>query len=446
MKSSDYINIERRDYSLYVLQQRAIPHAADGLKSSARRVLWIGKDGKSYKSAVLAGATMPIHPHQAPEGAVNTLAAPYTNNIPLLKGDGTFGTLLNPTAYGAARYTSVKVSKFTQDVVFRDIEIIPMQDNYDGTLKEPKHFLPLVPIVLLNPQSGIAVGFASNILPHTLPDIIKSQLSILEDKPNFIEETPELTPINQKATGWVENGTGYKAIFQGEFLRTGATTVKITNLPYGILHEKYKNKYLDPLEENGTILEYTDNSKNKYDIDIKFKRGVLRALDDDKILELLGLTNYVSENLTVISFDGTTVWHTTYQELVTQFCEWRLTWYYNRYERLADLLKIDIQKYKDILLAIDKNIGNAAIKIQSRTKLKEHLSHIGIIYVDYISDLPVYRFTQEERKKTELKLSEANKLLASYNNFLRSKSARREKYIEELNEILTNFKRGKYNE
>ena len=106
MADSTYVNDQRREYSLYVLQMRAIPHVADGLKAAARRVLWTARNGKHFKSATLAGATMPIHPHAAPEGAINTLAAPYGNNIPLLKGEGAFGTLLRPTAYGASRYTA----------------------------------------------------------------------------------------------------------------------------------------------------------------------------------------------------------------------------------------------------------------------------------------------------------------------------------------------------
>ncbi len=106
---SGYVKEQRREYSLYTLQSRAIPHAADGLKAAARRVLWTARDGHKYKSATLAGATMPIHPHASPDSAINTLAAPYSNNLPLLKGYGAFGTLLNPTAYGATRYTSVSV-------------------------------------------------------------------------------------------------------------------------------------------------------------------------------------------------------------------------------------------------------------------------------------------------------------------------------------------------
>lgn len=442
MNGSDYVNKERRDYSLYVLQSRAIPHAADGLKAAARRVLWTARDGKKYKSATLAGAAMPIHPHQSPEGAVNTLAAPYGNNISLLTGDGAFGTLLNPTAYGAARYTSVRTSSFCRDVVFRDIEIVPLRENYDGTLEEPAHFLPLIPIVLLNPQEGIAVGFASTILPRSLESIIKSQIAYLEGK-EYYEELPHFVPTNQQAQDWIDDADGRMAkfIFYGKFEKLSATTVEITSLPYGVVHEKYIDQ-LSKLEDAGKIQEFEDNSKDYYSITVRFKKGTLRGLSEEDILGQLGLINTVSENMTIIDFDGERVLKTTYGEFIQLFCDWRLEWYYDRYKRLADLIAVDIQKYKDILQAIAKNVGGVAKKISSRSELKEFLTEIGIVHIDYIADLAVYRFTQEEKKKVQQKLKEAEAQLREYKALLKSKAKRRKVYIEELQEILK--KKGSY--
>lgn len=442
MTSSQYVNDERRDYSLYVLQSRAIPHAADGLKAAARRVLWTAKDGKKYKTATLAGATMPIHPHASPEGAINTLAAPYGNNIALLNGDGAFGTLLAPTAYGAARYTSVKTSEFCRDVVFRDIEIVPLTENYDGTLQEPKHFLPLVPVALLNPQDGIAVGFASSILPRALDSIIQSMLTVLE-KTDFVENLPCLMPTRQQAFDWTEAANGYKYLFTGEWEKVNATTVRITNLPYGITHEKYIDK-LNKLEEEGTIQEYTDNSRDTYNIEVRFKKGVLSKQGVD-VTTTLGLMNTVGENMNVIDFDGERVWSTDYEELVTKFTEWRLGWYEVRYKRLVSLLEADIQKLKDILLAISKNVGGVAKKIGSRSELKDFLKEIGIVYLDYIADLPVYRFTEEEKKKVELKLKEAEATMKKYQALLKSPKKRRDLYAEELREVMQKYKAYKYN-
>lgn len=442
--SSNYINDQRKEYSLYVLQMRAIPHAADGLKAAARRVLWTAKNGSKFKSATLSGATMPIHPHAAPESTINTLAAPYGNNVPLLKGEGAFGTLLNPTAYGASRYTSVTLSAFTKDVLFRDIEIIPLVDNYDETQREPKHFLPLVPIVLMNPQEGIAVGFASNILPRSLETIIDSQIQHLEGK--AVDDVyPAFVPTENYCQDWFEDkNENVRWVFKGEFNKINATTIRITNLPYGIVHSKFINK-LDKLEENGTIQEITDNSKNVYDIEIRFKKGTLRGMDDDAIMNLVGLINNATENMNVIDFDGERVLGTDYVSMIKAFSDWRLAWYKARYERLAGLLEIDIQKYKDILQAIKKNVGGVAKKIGSRSELKEFLTAIDIVHIDYIADLPVYRFTEEERRKVEAKLAEALKLMKHYRMLIKSEPKRRAVYVEELKQVRQNYKKGNYN-
>lgn len=439
MKSSEYVDQERREYSLYVLQSRAVPHVADGLKAAARRILWTARDGKKYKSATLAGATMPIHPHASPESTVNTLAAPYGNNIPLLKGDGAFGTLLNPTAYGAARYTSVATSKFTNDVIFADIEIIPMEENYDGTLMEPRHFLPLIPIVLLNPQEGIAVGFASDILPRSLKDIITSQLNFLTGKA-VREPYPVFEPNEQRA---IEQRNG-KWIFRGSVEVKNTSSIKITNLPYGMVHEKFVEKLIR-MEEEGTINEFVDDSRDHYNIAVHFKRGELKGMSEDQIIERLGLQTQITENLNVINFDGRSVWSTNYVELIEKFTEWRLHWYVKRYERLANLLADDIQRYKDVLRAINRNVGAVAKKVRSRGELKEFLEEIGVVHLDYIADLPVYRFTEEEKEKIEKKLEEAEAKMKEYKHLLKSEDARRLVYVEELKDILKSYNNGVYN-
>lgn len=444
--SSQYINDERREYALYVLSERAIPHAADGLKPAARRCLWVARQGGKFKTASLAGAAMPLHPHAAPTGAIETLTGPYLNNIPLFEGDGAFGTLLNPrNAMAAPRYTSVKVSKFCKDVVFKDIEIVPMQENYDGTLQEPKHFLPLVPIVLLNPQEGIAVGFATTILPRALDDIIKSQLDYLEGKEYFYEGLPNLTSIGQQAVDWYEDNGNYRYIFHGEFERTNTTTITITNLPYGITHEKFIDK-LTALEDDGFITSFEDNSRDKYDIIVKFKRETLKTLDDEQLLQKLNLVNITSENLNVINFDGKSVWSATYEELIQHFCDWRLQWYIVRYQRLSDLLEVELQRYRDIIKAINKNVGGVAKKVNSRSELKEYLESIKIVHLDYIADLPVYRFTIEEKEKVTKKLEEGEKLLKYYQKLLKSEQERKKIYIIELQDILSSYKRGNYDQ
>src|SRR5699024_4739000 len=146
------------------LTQRAIPSFADGLTNASRRIMWVSKRTGRQKSASLAGATLYLHPHGEPYSVVQTLGAKFLNNYPLLRGSVSWGTLRDPSAIGQPRYTTVEVSNFANDVLFADIDLLEMVPNYDETSEEPRHFLPLLPMPLINHYTGIAVGYAANIL------------------------------------------------------------------------------------------------------------------------------------------------------------------------------------------------------------------------------------------------------------------------------------------
>jgi len=444
-ESSAYINEQRRQYSLYVMRQRALPSITDGLKSSGRRVLWTARDGKKVKAATLAGATLPIHPHANPDDTVNTLAANYGNNIPFLTGGSAFGTLIAQKEFAATRYTEVRTSRFTNEVLFRDIEIIPMQENYDGTLMEPTHFLPLVPTVLLNPTDGIAVGFATNILPRDLGDIILAQITHLKGGKRISEPIPVFHPLNCASHEYLETPTGIAYYFNGTIERKDTSSVIIKSLPFTQTHEKVIAK-LNDLMESEILIDYTDGSKDEIHIELKFKRGYLKDIDDADLLKMLGLTVREIENLTMLDFTGQAVMKLTPVETIRQFTDWRLTWYIKRYERLRDMLKVDLQRYYDIRCAIKNKVGTIATKTDSRTELKEVLETLGIVNLDYIAELPVYRFTEEERLKNEKRIQEGEAQLKEYMNLLASEDLRKKVYVSELQEVLVKYNKGHYSE
>ncbi len=405
----------------------------------------MARNGTKYKTATLAGATLPIHPHDSPEGAINTLAGPYMNNIPLFHGDGAFGTLLDPKAFGAARYTSVKTSKFTNDVIFKDIEVVPMRENYDGTLEEPVHFLPLVPIVLLNGSDGIVVGFKSTILPRSLEELIVGQLTHLKTGKKFTEPFPKFLPTDNAA---YEREEGEKSIFfyfQGDYEQVDGVTARITKLPYGLTHSDFSS-HLDKLVEKGIVIDYVDNSKNKINVMVKFKKGNLRGRDKEDVLKTLGLIARSGEILNVLDFEGKRIWSPTPSDLIREFTDWRLKWYVKRYERLRDMLKLELQRYYDVRLAIKHKVGAIATKTASRSELKELLGQLKIVNVDYIADLPVYRFTEEEKDKNEERIKGGEKQLKEYLNLLSNEGERRKVYVAELQDILTKYNKGTYNE
>lgn len=438
MSSSAYIDGCRHNYSMYVLKNRAFQTISDGLAAGSRRLLWTARDGVKRKSASLAGETMCLHPHAEATDIVDTLAKVYGNNIPFLEGFGSFGTRLKVDACGAARYTSVKASAFTKDVIYRDIEIVPMIENYDGTLEEPAHFLPLVPTVLVNPSSGIGIGFAADIHPRALKDIVGDQIKHLQGK-KIVEPGITFTPYQAVSTARsvAKNGKT-RWHFEGTFKVVDSTTVKITNLPYGTTHKDLTEKTLVNLMEADRIVDFIDNSVDTIDIDVKFKRGQLSKFKTRvELLEALGLSGSVIENINIVGFNGERlIVEPTYTDIIQQFTDWRLTWYVPRFERLKELLLRDIQRYLDVLLAIKKDAGGVAKKTENRQAFLTWLSSIGVVDVDYVASLPVYRFTQAEAAIVEGKLAEARKTLAEYDDYLTSEQKRTELFITELKEVV----------
>ena len=445
-QSSAYIEQQRRDYSLYVMRSRAIPDVRDGLKAGGRRALWTGRDGSKYKTATLAGATMPLHPHAECSEAISKLAAPYGNNIPLFVGKGAFGTLINPSAYGAGRYTTVSTSKFTNDVLFRDIEIVPMMENYDGSILEPIHFLPLIPVCLLNPAKGIAIGYATSILPRALDDLIIGQITHLKGGKSISDPIPKFNPLTTEAYHLEVQSNGNTAYyFNGEVVRKDTSTCTITKLPYGQTHSEVIAK-LDDLLESGNVVDYTDNSKNVINILVKFKRIFLRDLSDVELYKMLGLSVRHIENLNVLDFTGQAIWSTTPANIIRKFTDWRLEWYVPRYERLRDLLQHDLQKLYDVRCAIKHKFTNIVTKAQGRDELKEFLTVIKVVNLDYIADLPVHRFTEEGRLKNEEKIAAGEAQMTVYLNLLGSEQLRKDMYASELKEVLLKYNKGQYNE
>lgn len=436
--SSEYIGGCRHNYSMYVLKNRAFQTISDGLAAGSRRLLWTARDGKKRKSAALAGETMCLHPHAENTDTINTLAKVYGTNIPLLAGSGSFGTRLKTDACGAPRYTSVEASPFTKDVIYRDIEIVPMIDNYDGTMEEPAHFLPLVPVVLINPTEGIGIGFSSDILPRSLKDIAGDQIKHLQGK-KIVEPGITFGPYQAVSTARsvAKNGKT-RWHFEGTFKIVDPTTVKITNLPYGTTHKDYTEKTLVGLMEAERIVDFVDDSVDTIDINIKFKRGQLSKFKSRvELLDTLGLTGSVIENINIVDFTGERlIVEPTYTDIIKMFTDWRLTWYIPRFERLKELLLRDIQRYLDVLLAIKKDAGGVAKKMENRQAFLTWMTSIGVVDIDYVASLPVYRFTQAEAAVVEAKLADARKTLAEYDQYLTSEQMRTDLFISELKEVV----------
>ena len=200
------------DYAMSVIVSRAIPDLRDGLKPVHRRILYAMHDsGNTYdkgyrKSARPVGDVMgKFHPHgdSAIYDALVRMAQPFSMSLPLLDGQGNFGSMDgdNPAAM---RYTEVRMDK-PASFLLADIEkdTVDFQDNYDGKDREPTVLPARYPNMLVNGAGGIAVGIATNIPPHNLGEVINATLALIENPDLTSENLVEFVPGPDFPTGGI---------------------------------------------------------------------------------------------------------------------------------------------------------------------------------------------------------------------------------------------------
>jgi len=214
------------DYAMSVIISRAIPDLRDGLKPVHRRILYAMHEtgnthDKSYrKSARSVGDVMgKYHPHgdSAIYDALVRMAQDFSMSLPLLDGQGNFGSMDGDNA-AAMRYTEVRMDK-PASALLADIEkdTVDFEDNYDGKDREPTVLPAKFPNMLVNGAGGIAVGMATNIPPHNLGEVIDATLALIESPDLQAEDLIQFVPAPDFPTGGIILGkTGArKAYIEG---------------------------------------------------------------------------------------------------------------------------------------------------------------------------------------------------------------------------------------
>lgn len=185
------------DYSMSVIIGRALPDARDGLKPVHRRILYamndlgVGSRQPYKKSARIVGDVIgKYHPHgdTAVYDALVRMAQSFSMRIPSVDGQGNFGSIDGDGA-AAMRYTEARMTPLAEELLKDlDKETVDFVPNYDESLNEPDVLPARVPNLLLNGSSGIAVGMATNIPPHSLDELVGGLLMLLENKNASLEE------------------------------------------------------------------------------------------------------------------------------------------------------------------------------------------------------------------------------------------------------------------
>ncbi len=245
------------DYSMSVIVSRAIPDVRDGLKPVQRRVLFgmyelgVMSNRPYKKSARIVGEVLgKFHPHgdSSVYEAMVRMAQEWSLRYPLVDGQGNFGSV-DGDSPAAMRYTEARLQKIAEEIL-ADLEkdTVDFQLNFDDTLKEPTVMPSRIPALLVNGASGIAVGMATNILPHNLTEVVDGIIAYIDNKEITVDELMN----HIKAPDFPTGGTiyGLSGVREGfrtgrgrvivrakstfETLKTGRERIIFTEIPYQV--------------------------------------------------------------------------------------------------------------------------------------------------------------------------------------------------------------------
>ena len=328
------VNIEEQmktsyiDYSMSVIVGRALPDVRDGLKPVHRRVLFGMNELSNYsnkaykKSARIVGEVMgKFHPHGDASiyDTMVRMAQNWSMRYTMIDGQGNFGSQDgDPPA--AMRYTEVRMEKFAE-AMLEDIEkdTVDYQLNFDDSLQEPTVLPTRIPQLLLNGSSGIAVGMATNMLPHNLSEVVDACVAYIDDREISIDDLIKHVKGPDFPTGGIIYGfEGVKAGFHTgrgrvvlrgkvnvETTKTGREKIIICEVPYQVnrdaLTAKIGELINDKLIEGISDVNNESNNKEGTRVVIDLKKDVVAQVVINQLYKLTELqTSYGINNVALV--------------------------------------------------------------------------------------------------------------------------------------------------
>lgn len=427
------------DYSSYD-NYRKIASYIDGLKPSARKTICTVIQNKICKPMKVSNMMSKIseqqnyiHGEQSLFGVIVGLAQdfPGSNNLPLLKREGAFGTRAIQVA-AASRYIFTCAEDYLKDIFCNDDSKILIDQEFEGDMIEPKFYVPVIPLILVNGSEGVSVGFAQKILSRNPKDIVHYiKLKLTGHKMQNASILPWFNGFN----GVIVKTDSRSFEIRGKFERIRSNMIKITELPIGYDLRKYLDE-LDLLEEKGLIASYSDKSSDSlFEFHVKLGPD-LASLDDEQLLDKLKLIRRIVENYTCTDENNKIIEFSEIFEIIDKYMDIRLDYYRKRKEYLSASLKnelrILVSRYVFITYVLDGKIiiNNRSVEnINSQLEKIKEISKIDEKY-DYLLAMRIASMTKE-------KLAELKENIVKTKNYVRELETKtvEEIWISELNEF-----------
>ncbi|OSZ79731.1 DNA gyrase subunit A [Chitinophagaceae bacterium IBVUCB2] len=466
------VNIEEQmktayiDYSMSVIVGRALPDVRDGFKPVHRRVLFAMNElglnhNKPYKkSARIVGEVLgKYHPHgdSSVYFAMARLAQEWNMRYTLVDGQGNFGNQDGDDP-AAMRYTEVRLARLGEHML-DDIEkdTVDFQLNFDDSEKEPSILPTRIPQLLINGSSGIAVGMATNMMPHNLTEAIDGCVAFIDNKEITIEELMQHVKAPDFPTGGVIYGMeGVKAAMhygRGRVVVRGKLTVEtkasgrdqiiITEVPYQVNRDTLVNRIGELVNEKviDGISHVNNESNNKEGtrLVIDLKRDAIANVIINQLYKLTDLqTSYGINNVAIVKGRPKTL---NLKDLISEFVEFRHEVVVRRTQFELKEAEKRAHLLKGYLIALD-HLDEVISMIRSSSTpevAKENLINAGWgldeIQAKAILELRLQRLTGMEREKIKAEYDELMKLIAHLNEILNNEGLRFEIIKTELLEI-----------
>ncbi len=449
------------DYAMSVIIGRALPDVRDGLKPVHRRVLFAMHEmGLSFnrpyrKAARLVGDVLgKYHPHgdAAVYDTIVRLVQDFSMRYPLIDGQGNFGSV-DGDAPAAMRYTEVRLARVAQEML-RDIdkETVDFVPNYDDTTQEPALLPTVLPNLLVNGSSGIAVGMATNIPPHNLNEVADAAILHLENPEVTLEELMQVLPGPDFPTaGYIHGRQGILDAYRtGRGLvqmrakavvekgRGGRESILVTELPYQVNKAKLVERIAELIRDRKIdgVSDLRDES------DREGMRIVLELKKDEPAAPIL---NSLYKHTAMQSTFGVIMLALvdnqpkvlTLREVIGHFIEHRKTVVLRRTR--YDLRKAEERAHilEGYRIALD-NL-DAVIQLIRRSRSVEE-ARAGLVrqfrmtetQAQAVLDLRLQRLTQLERQKIQDEYQETIQLIAKLQAILGNEALVREIIREEL--------------
>jgi DNA gyrase subunit A len=449
------------DYSMSVIVARALPDVRDGLKPVHRRVLFGMQDlglaaNRAYKkSARIVGEVLgKYHPHgdSAVYDTMVRMAQDFSMRYPLVDGQGNFGSV-DGDSPAAMRYTEARLSRIAEEML-KDLQkdTVDFVPNFDETLKEPSVLPALVPNLLVNGSSGIAVGMATNIPPHNLTEVVDGTIALIEDEALTVEKLMKFIKAPDFPTGGIiygyegvkdayTKGRGRITVRARAAVETGKNdrqSIVVSEIPYQVNKAGLIEKIADmvnekKLEDIADIRDESDRDGLRIVIELK------REANAEVILNNLYKHTSMQTTFGVIMLalvDGRPK-ILTLKEMLRHFIDHRNEVVVRRSrfeldeaEKRAHILEGYIIALDNIdaiirLIKSSKDADTARTGLMKKFKLSE-------IQAKAILDMRLQRLTGLERKKIEDEYRETIKLIERLKSILKSKQLQLEIIKKEL--------------